>query len=321
MNSAKVLRWLSFCIVVAYLVGCDSSSTSRLNESSGKSMLVAKMAADQKDKYVLAFGNIRQTLNEHTRNDYSQGVYPEYLSAGFMQVPNPQVVVQRLLKAGYVSQSENSFTVPNVSGDYHADMSWVMWGSYHMHAIYAVTIAMKPSDNSISGQYHEESTGGGAQSANGMLSGSVDANGTVHLSYGGANEDYAFKSANGEEMLTGKLPFLNGADGLNPLTGTLVGNGPGGNITVPVYSYVLSSKFEILPPPHQDEIQAGKIEIDQITNLLLASDTMAQASFGWHVDFNGAAKALSGKDKITGTGNVVFGKQPDGKWVVANYSF
>lgn len=73
-------------------------------------MLTAKMAADQKDTYLLAFGNIRQTLNEHTRNDYSQGSYPDNLSAGFIRVPNPQVIVQRLLKAGYVSQSQNSLS-------------------------------------------------------------------------------------------------------------------------------------------------------------------------------------------------------------------
>jgi hypothetical protein len=282
-------------------------------------MLVAKMAVDQKDMYALAFGSIRQTLNEHSRNDYSQGNYPEYLSAAFMQVPNPQVVVQRLLKAGYVSQSQNSFTVPNVSGDYHADMSWVLMGSYHMRATYALTVSMKPADNSISGHYHEESTGGGAQSADGPLSGTVDTNGTVHLiygsQYGGANEDCTFKSANGEKTLTGKQPFLNGPDV------SLTGHGPGGDITVPVYSYALSSKFASLPPPHQDEIQAGKIEIDQISNLLLSSDTMAQASFGWHVAFNDAAKALSGKDKVSGTGNVIFGKQPNGNWVVAEYSF
>jgi hypothetical protein len=280
-------------------------------------MLVAKMAADQKDTYALAFGNIRPTLNEQTRNDYNQGSYPEYLSAGFIQVPNPQVIVQRLLKAGYVSQSQNSFTVPNLSGEYHADMSWELMG-YHMHATYALTVSMNPADNSIAGHYHEESTGGGAQSADGSLSGTVDANGTVHLTYGsqygGANEDCTFTSANGEETLTGKQPFLNGPNV------ALVGHGPGGNITVPVYSYALSSKFATLPPPHQDEIQAGKIEIDQITNLLLSSDTMAQASFGWHVDFNDAAKALSGKDKASGIGNVIFGKQPSGNWVVAEYS-
>jgi hypothetical protein len=285
-------------------------------------MLVAKMAADQKDEYSLSIGNIRQTLNEHTRNDYSQGSYSEYLSAGFMRVPNPQVVVQRLLKAGYVSQSQTSFTVPNVSADYHVELTWPK-GGWTRNATYALTLSMNPTYNSISGHYHVEawySTGQHAMTADGPLTGTVDANGTVHLAYGSqygaTNADYIFKSENGEETLTGKQPFLTGMP-----TMTVVGHGPGGEITVPVYSYVLSSKFETLSPPHQDEIQAGRIEIDQITNLLLSSETMAQASFGWHVDFNDAAKALSGQDKVSGTGNVVFGKQPDGKWVVAEYSF
>jgi hypothetical protein len=53
--------------------------------------------------------------------------------------------------------------------------------------------------------------------------------------------------------------------------------------------------------------------------MILSSDTMAQAAFGWQVDFNRAAKALSGKDKASGTGSVIFVKQPDGNWVVTGY--
>jgi hypothetical protein len=314
MISSKALRWLSCGIAIACLVGCDSSSTAHLNESSGKSMLVAKMAADQKDKYLLSFAGIPYTLKQLTRNDYSQGSYPESLPA-FMgsRIANPQAVIQRLLKAGYVSQSKTTFTVPDVSGNYEAELSWLWGGSYHMKATYALTISMKPADNSISGHYHEESTGGGAQYANGPLAGSVDADGIVHLSWSGKNLAYSFNFTNGEKRLTGKQPFVGGPDV------TLVGHGPGGEITVPVYSYALSSGFETLPPPHQDEIQAGKIEIDQITNLLLSSDTMAQAAFGWQVDFNRAAKALSGQDKASGTGSVIFVKQPDGNWVITGY--
>jgi len=50
----------------------------------------------------------------------------------------------------------------------------------------------------------------------------------------------------------------------------------------------------------------------------MATETEAQAHFTWHVTFNDVGKALSGKTTVTGTGDVIFGKQPDGQWVVAN---
>ena len=277
MILSKALRRFSCVIAIAYLIGCDS--TSHLNETSGKSMLIAKIAADQRDNFVLPFGIVLQTLNEHTQNDYSQGSYPEYLPAAFNGQHSPTAIVAEAFRLD-MSPITNLFYRPRREWRLPCRIELAVWGVLSHESHVCIDHPMKPTANSISGHYHEESTGGGAQWANGPLAGSVDANGIVHLAYenvgangilyGAKKLDYTFTFTNGEKRLTGQQAFQVGPDM------TLVGHGPSGEITVPVYSYALSNKFKTLPPPHQYEFQAGKLEIDQITNLLLASDTSAR---------------------------------------------
>jgi len=67
------------------------------------------------------------------------------------------------------------------------------------------------------------------------------------------------------------------------------------------------------------QINGGPIEVDDVSRLLLTTETIAAAEFAWHVKFNGAARILTGKDSQTGRGTVEFGKQPDGTWVLASF--
>jgi hypothetical protein len=309
-------------VTLLAVVGCGSTnSTKNLTESSAKAMLSAKLTADHKDTYLVSFAQIQQAIAGSTREDYSQGVYPENIGNGFFSRPNPAVPIQRLLKAGYIVQTHTDYTVPNVSGNYRADLTWPK-GSLLGRVNYTVALSMKSSYASVTGTYAVQGVTQDGQNIggyNGPVEGTVNASGPVHLAFrmpaGWPQGDYTFQRTKDGETLAGPQFAFNGLP-----TMTLSGNGPGGTITVPVYSYAFSAKFTPLSAPHEKEISAGTVEIDNISNLLLATDTTATASFTWLADFNDVGKALTGQTKASGKGEVLFGKQPDGNWIVAEYN-
>ena len=295
--------------------GCNS--TTHLTEASAKSMLVAKIKADHRDVYLIPFDTIFPLLAKPTRDDFNSGPLSTTIGQGIFTTTNPAAIVQRLLRAGYVTQSTSSYTVPNVSGSYNAEQIYPK-GDLMGRATYAVTISMKDGDPTPSGQYDIRSwsfSGQPGGSAWGPIGGSVESGGTVHIKYTGLGTTGTYNySQNGDKKtLTGTRPFLVGP------TLILIGTGPIGTITVPLYTYTLTSKFVPLPLPNQNQIAAGAVHIDSVSNVLLTSDTEAHAEFAWHVDFNDAAKVLTGKPNAGGKGDIFFGKQPNGDWVITRY--
>lgn len=302
--------------LLALAVGCKGgSSTKSLTESSAKRMLIAKMSAENKDDYLLDFDAVSEVIREPTREDYTDGTY---------RINDPRLAVGRLVKAGYITQSRKDFTVPNVSGNYRVELKWPKEVSSIAlrNAIYTFSLSMEPTFSTVSGKYSLDSwvnSGQETMSANGPLIGSVSEDGTVQLAYvtqygSRIEEAYKFGISGQGVTLTGNQPFLNGIP-----TMTLTGNGPGGTISVPSFSYAFSDKFKPLASPRANEIVTGKIVVDEVSNLLLVTETVAQANFTWHVTFNDAAKALTGQTTASGTGQMTFGKQPDGNWVLAEY--
>jgi hypothetical protein len=309
-----------FCglTLLALVVGCEGgSSTKNLTESSAKRMLVAKISADNKDNYLLNFDAVSETIREPIREDYADGTY---------RINDPRLAVGRLIKAGYIIQSRKEFTVPNVSGNYKVELTWPKEVSSIAlrNAIYTFSLSMEPTFSTVSGKYSVDSwvnSGQETMSANGPLIGSVSQDGTVQLAYVtqyGSRIEEAYKFSIGGQgvTLTGNQPFLNGIP-----TMILTGSGPGGTISVPSFSYAFSDKFKPLAPPNANEIVAGKIVVDEVSNLLLATDTVAQGNFTWHVTFNDAAKALTGVKTTSGTGEMIFGKRPEGDWILSEYHF
>ena len=307
-----------FCglTLLALVVGCEGgSSTKNLTESSAKRMLVAKISADNKDNYLLNFDAVSETIREPIREDYADGTY---------RINDPRLAVGRLIKAGYIIQSRKEFTVPNVSGNYKVELTWPKEVSSIAlrNAIYTFSLSMEPTFSTVSGKYSVDSwvnSGQETMSANGPLIGSVSQDGTVQLAYvtqygSRIEEAYKFSTSGQGVTLTGNQPFLNGIP-----TMTLTGSGAGGTISVPSFTYVFSDKFKPVAPPNANQIVAGKIVVDEVSNLLLVTETIAQANFTWHVTFNDAAKALTGQTTASGAGQMTFGKQPDGNWVLAEY--
>jgi hypothetical protein len=89
-------------------------------------------------------------------------------------------------------------------------------------------------------------------------------------------------------------------------------------ISVPMYSYSFSPKASALVKVVNgaDVVDAGRIVVDSVDNLLLATDTVATGNFKWHRDFTEIARALSGTNHQEGSGQVQFGKEPDGTWTI-----
>lgn len=313
MNSHKAWFALGTILLVA-TQGCNGGPTKNLTTSSARDMLKTKLGTSSQHTYRFAINSVSEVIQLPTREDYSVGSYRN---------DDPRSSVQRLLQAGYIIQSREDSSVPNVSGDYKVELTWPKEnGIWTRNAIYTFNLSMQPTYATVSGGYTANSwyvTGQEAMRQNGPLTGSVSPDGTVKLGYGSqfgtTEENYKFSSNGSTLTLTGKQPFLTG----NPNM-TLVGTGPGGSIVVPKFSYAFSDKFKRLPSVSANVLDAGDVEIDDVSNLLLATDTIAHAQFTWHVNFNDAAKALTGQASMQGTGEMNFGKQPDGAWVLTAYN-
>jgi hypothetical protein len=315
-SKRRMAEVLCGIVLLALATGCDRASTKTLNESSAKRMLTAKINAE-KNAYLLNFSAARQAIQIPSHDDYTQGSY---------RGNDPRAAAQRLLRDGFMTQARQDSSFPNVSGNYKVDLTLQKStnNTVPTSLIQTFSLSQQPTDATVSGQYNVDVFGGNSgpkiDNFHGPLTGSVGRDGTVHLTYGtqfgGTVADYKFGSSGHDLTLTGKQVFFNGIP-----TMTLTGSGPGGSISVPSFSYAFSSKFKPLPSPHEDQIDAGEIEVGEVSDLLLVTETIAQANFTWHVAFNDAAKALAGQTMASGTGGMTFGKQPDGNWVLHDYHF
>ena len=56
-------------LILPALVGCSNN----LTESSAQHMLKGKISTDKADNYLVSFNDVRNTIKDETREDYSQG--------------------------------------------------------------------------------------------------------------------------------------------------------------------------------------------------------------------------------------------------------
>lgn len=283
-------------VLVLALQACASNKP--LTASSAKAMLTESLKK-KGDAYMVTITSVARQIRSQTREDYSAASFGD---------SDPRAQVGRLLKAGYITQAREDLTYRNVTGTYKCN-THSRWGN----AIYTFTLSMQPGYNAVSGEYtfdwqYSESAG--------PVHGEVMQDGHLRLVYGpmSSQTTYEITVEGNTTRLTGPNLFVQDGGQM-----TVVGTGPGGFVTVPRYSYVFSDKFKELLDPSGDLIRGGKIEIDDVHNLLLATETVAAARVTWHADLNNAATILLGKDKIDGEGSATFGKQPDGAWVLTGF--
>lgn len=289
---------------LGFLAACGSG-TKTLNEASAKRMLIDQLKT-KGDTFPVPLNFVATEIRSPTREDYLAGSYGE---------SGPKASVQRLLKAGYISQTREDTKLINVTGTYKAEPAGCGSGGAGIgKQVYTFTLSMQPSYAAVSGDYTYESwysSGQHSASFNGRVTGEVRPEGVATLAYGpmSARRDYTIKAEGANVTLAGPRMFA--CD--SPVVAT--GTGPGGFIMVPKYTYAYSDKLKPLLDP-AGNLKGGTIKIDEVHNLLLETDAIATAQFAMHIDFNDAGAAVLGKTTMADKGNVTFRRQPDGTWVL-----
>jgi hypothetical protein len=224
--------------------------------------------------------------------------------------------MQRLLRAGFITQSREDVKYGNVTGTYRAEIPGCGSGGIGIrNRIYTFTLFMEPGRSTISGRYTFDAWRNSGQKAatfSGPVKGSITPEGNVTLIYGPmlTHVDYKFKSDAQNIVLTGPSGFE-----CEQTEIMLAGTGPGGYITEPKFSYAYGEKIKPLLDDSEN-LKAGTMKIDEVHKLLLETETVATAKYTWHVELNEVGFALTGMQRISEQGTAVFRKQPDGSWVL-----
>ena len=217
-----------------------------------------------------------------------------------------EVVARSLLSAGFIQQERVSKDFPNLSGTYRTS------GTFPVE----YTLSMNQNSLSITGTYRA------AAQVNpnnhevvawltGSISGHVNADGSIFLIpktaatfYTPFDSDkrgtYGVKQDGNNVVLNGPLN-MSGALSQPPISMTQ-------------FQYKFSPTFTAQELPGL-KMAIGKVNVLDVTNLLLGSDVDAHGDYRIHIVFNDLGKAISGKPDLTTTGIANFQKQPDGNWI------
>lgn len=283
------------------------SSRTQLTPTTAKAMLTKGIQNSEKREYPIRYDKAMEILKLLTLSTIN-------VKTGSYGPNNPELLAQRLLEAGYVVQSSENLTFPNISGTYKCGT-----GPNHDYGNYLIelTLVMQPGSPAVTGQYRYNAWYAGISNWNGPVSGTSNVPQAVSLDFGYpiSHGDYRVNVTGSALKLIGPDLFSNNKAGEITFEGT----GPGGSINVTRYSYAFSPKFLQLADKQFDQIKAGPIEVDSVDKLLLATETAAVGEFTWHVKLNEAGKILSGEESKSGKGNAEFGKQPDGTWVLVRF--
>ena len=223
--------------------------------------------------------------------------------------------LQALLKAGYITQSTKDVPRVDVSGDYDGSMT----DCYGVH----LTIRMA-SWPSLTGEYRVKNNGcwpGPREGAplEGTVTGEITPEYQLMLSFspnmlGDWSRGELNMSIDNGLKLSGRVlgdryqyPIL------------VRGGDPRKTAHVKEYQYAFSPSYTRLVHVNGKSLEAGKVKIDGIDNLLLVTEASAEAAVRWHADFNDAAQTISGEKQRTGVGSALFRKQPDGEWILVEY--
>jgi len=303
MYRVPTITLLVFCFGLILAIQACSSKQKNLTAESAKSMLEESLRT-KGDAYPVDVAFVAGQIRSKTREDYSEGSY---------DANDPRNKVQKLLRTGYITQWNEPLTYRNVSGTYKFGNE-----STTDKRLASFILTMRPGHVDVEGEYTLDDWWHGQHTvaSRGPVRGEVAQDGTVTLLYGQTPNPTIYQFS-----VEGNVLKLVGPETWGPgqRQCTFVGAGPGGVVTVPWYSYTFSDKVKGLLDPARNSIRGGKVEIDAVRGLLLATETRATAKFTWHVHLNEAAKILVGKDTVVAEGDVIFGKQPDGAWVLTEY--
>lgn len=291
---------LNSLVCFILIVGCGSPATSvkQLDESTAKRMVADRLDTKQ---YELSINQILPFLViAHSIVDYRMGDIVPY---------GP--VLKRLLEEGFISQTIHTTSCPEVSGTFvrgcpeaDCNLGWFkqQW-----------TLRPIPGTDQLQGEYIFESAI--ARFAPHSAIATIEADGTFNLScLDGGCED----TGQGQYYEDGGNGYLRFPQYSRQLNVPYIGPATGRKLKATWYTYALTPKFQgfIQYGPAGPYVLGGNIQVGQVTNLRLNTDTQASANFAWSVSLNDVGKMVSQGNAPNGTGRAVFGKKPDQSWAI-----
>jgi hypothetical protein len=128
----------------------------------------------------------------------------------------------------------------------------------------------------------------------------------------------AFQTRGTYQEHNGKAEILFSTFGGYPTTAAFEGNPSAQKVEVKWYQYSLSPEIsqQIVDADSRPALPGGEIDVGEVSELRLVSETNAQCRFSWEALLNATGTAVLGTGKQNGTGAASFSKKPDGSWVL-----
>jgi hypothetical protein len=301
------------------LASCSSNHT--LTPRTAKAMIV-KANDTTPLHYSATYGEIERIVAEPTIEDYTQGQYAPGSS---------KEKVKELIAAGYVAITRTEAkSVPTVAGEYSGT-----FGPSNETWLLTANLSNVPNTDTVTGSFSQVLQRGIHCRADGSVSGVLENNGEAKLHFeaskgeGGMCTDWGWNgplsitrsdhaAANG--TCTGFWNIYNSTKVDLKCNMRLPASAP--SIESKRYYYGFTPKFQsLVANPGQKTLIAGDFKLDEVTDLLLVPgmDSAATATEVGHVDYNPAAKILTGQASMQVSRNAEFRKQPDGDWVLTGH--
>jgi hypothetical protein len=171
---------------------------------------------------------------------------------------------------------------------------------------------MVPNSNNLVGEateLHQHLTGPYRH----KVTGTVETDGTVAISDPVVGLRGTYREQGGKGYLAIRFPI----DPENE-PDMFVGPATGRKVDVKWHTYSWSSEMlsQIVSEGNSNYVVAGKIEIGEVSDLRLLTETQASANVTWTGVLNRMGMGLHRGSPPSGRWRVLFGKKPDGTWFV-----
>lgn len=239
------------------------------------------------------------------------------------QPPNDAygVAMKRLLDQGFVSQQVHIESYPQISGSWNGEGTCVHGGGGSPARVLDYVLANQNSGcftNKLTLELQpvadsDRVTGTWKWSIlNGIVEGTLTTNDEIRIKF----STERISDFDGPQSADGRFLWIEKGERaylVSPSGSFLyVGNATKRRTEVKRYSYTFANLR-----PAGDVIPVGKVQVQDVSQLLLTTETRATASFTWKAvldKFGGAV--LGNVTPPSGVSTAEFAKKPDGKWVL-----
>lgn len=298
MKTASVI-FLSTITVLTN--GC--AATKNLTEGTARD-LIRDYARTQKLAPVISL-NPAVLLQRGTKIDYNA-----LLPTG------PNGILRRMMDHKYLVQTSHVVSYPKISGTFSyigpKDRKVIRSAFTTIDEDYEYSLQSVPGTNQLTGTMRHIPT-----NHKNNVTGTIGLDNKVQLN--GTNRVYIEEG--GKAILRASGP---GCYQCPIVVTDFVGRATGEKITMTLYDYSFSPEFmKLVTGSRPLSVVSGSYELGDVTNLLLSTETRAEASFTYKSIPNDVARILLDEGAVTQTrsGVVRFAKKPDGTWVVETCTF